>query len=285
MRRRSFIQEPNSRLATWALRMAVFSLIATVLDIFIVFFDVLEFRPALATVAGSIALAMIALLLAFGGFAAIWKDGLGGLGSAVGAIAISLGLLGYPAYLAAKAYKLPRIYDITTDPIDPPRYRELARIRVGDANPTIYAGLATAEQQRTAYPEIEPLQEEASPRAAYQAVLAVMTKRKWKLYPSPPERGRDGQVEGVARTPPLGIRNDVVVRIRAIPDGSRIDARSSSRYGNFDFGSNAALIRRLLDDVDDAIGNQKPEQPVLPPPAKKQPQKTAPKGNQPTAKR
>ena len=285
MRRRSFIQEPNSRLATWALRMAVFSLIATVLDIFIVFFDVLEFRPALATVEGSIALAMIALLLAFGGFAAIWKDGLGGLGSAVGAIAISLGLLGYPAYLAAKAYKLPRIYDITTDPIDPPRYRELARIRVGDANPTIYAGLATAEQQRTAYPEIEPLQEEASPRAAYQAVLAVMTKRKWKLYPSPPERGRDGQVEGVARTPPLGIRNDVVVRIRAIPDGSRIDARSSSRYGNFDFGSNAALIRRLLDDVDDAIGNQKPEQPVLPPPAKKQQPKSAPKANQSTAKR
>jgi hypothetical protein len=77
----------------------------------------------------------------------------------------------------------------------------------------------------------------------------------------------------------------VVVRIRAIRDGSRIDARSSSRYGNFDFGSNAALIRRLLDDVDDAIGNQKPEQPVLPPPAKKQQQKTQPKGNQPAAKR
>jgi len=285
MRRRSFIQEPPSRLATWALRMAVFSLIATILDVFIVFFDVLEFRPALATVAGSIALASIALLLAFGGFAVIWKDGLGGLGAAVGAVAISLALLGYPAYLAVKAYKLPRIYDITTDPIDPPRYRELARIRVGDANPTIYAGLATAEQQRAAYPDIEPLEEEASARAAFQAALAVMTKRKWKLYPSPPERGRDGQIEGVARTPPLGIRNDVVVRIRAIPDGSRIDARSSSRYGNFDFGSNAALIRRLLDDVDDAIGNQKPEQPVLPAPAKKQQQKTAPKGNQPTAKR
>jgi uncharacterized protein DUF1499 len=283
MRRRTFIQEPTSRLAIWALRMAAFSLIATVLDVFIVFFDVLEFRPALVSVAGSIAFALIALLLAFGGFAVIWKDGLGGLGSAVGAVALSLGLLGYPAYLAAKAYKLPRIYDITTDPIDPPRYRELARIRVGDANPTIYAGLATAEQQRAAYPDIEPLQEDASPRAAYQAILAVMTKRKWKLYPSPPDRGRDGQIEGVARTPPLGIRNDVVVRIRAIPDGSRIDARSSSRYGSFDLGSNAALIRRLLDDVDDAIGNQKPEQPVLPPPAKKQ--KTQPKGNQSTAKR
>ena len=112
MRRRTFIQDPNSRLATWALRMAVFSLIATVLDVFIVFFDVLEFRPALATVAGSIALALIALLLAFGGFAVIWKDGLGGLGSAVGAIAISLGLLGYPAYLAAitKAKKVMATY-------------------------------------------------------------------------------------------------------------------------------------------------------------------------------
>jgi hypothetical protein len=60
----------------------------------------------------------------------------------------------------------------------------------------------------------------------------------------------------------MGLREDVVIRVRADGQGSRIDIRSSSRYGSFDFGSNAARVRTLIDDIDDAIGRQKPEQPV-----------------------
>jgi uncharacterized protein (DUF1499 family) len=284
MRRRAFIEEPPSRLAIWALRMGFFSLLATVLAIIIVRSGVLEIRPALATVAGALAFAGIAVLLAFAAFAVIWKEGLKGTGSAFGAIAIGLVLLAYPAYLGIKGYKLPWIYDITTDPTDPPRYEALARIRPRDANPIIYAGLSAAQQQRAAYPDVEPLEEEASPKAAYDATVAVITKRKWTvLLKRAPEGRRDGQIEAVARTPILGFRDDVVVRIRSIPDGSRVDVRSSSRYGSFDFGSNADRIRRFLDDVDDVIGQQKPE-PVAPPP-KKQQQKAPPKGNQPSARR
>lgn len=284
MRRRTFIEEPVSRFAVWASRMAFFSLAATVLAILIVRSGVLEIRPALATVAGALAFAVLAVLLAFAAFAVIWKDGLRGMGSALGAIAIGVGLLSYPAYLGIKGYKLPRIYDITTDPIDYPRYEALARIRPRDANPILYAGLSAAEQQRSAYPDIEPLEEEASPKAAYDATLAVVTKRKWTVVlKRPPEARRDGQIEAVARTPILGFRDDVVVRIRAIPDGSRIDARSSSRYGSFDFGSNADRIRKLLDDIDEVIGDQKPERPVIP--IVKKQKAPPPKSNQPTARR
>src|SRR5205807_3790680 len=174
-------------------RVAFFSLVATVLAIIIVRSGLLEIRPAIGTLAGALSLAVIALLLAFAAFAVIWKDGLGGMGSALSAIAISIGLLGYPAYLGIKAYKLPWIYDITTDPIDPPRYEALARIRPRDANPVIYAGLSAAEQQRAAYPDIEPLEQEATPQASYDATLAVVTKRKWNIVARrPPERGREG---------------------------------------------------------------------------------------------
>jgi hypothetical protein len=68
----------------------------------------------------------------------------------------------------------------------------------------------------------------------------------------------------VARTLIMGFRDDVVVRVRGGEDGSRIDVRSSSRYGSFDFGSNAARVRSLINDIDDAVGDQKPEVPVLP---------------------
>jgi hypothetical protein len=249
--------------------MAVFSLAATILAIIIVRSGLLEVRPALATFAGALALSVIALLLAFAAFVVIWREGLPGMGYALTAIGIGLALLAYPSYLGIQAYRLPWIYDITTDPIDPPRFEALARIRPRDANPIIYAGLSAAEHQRNAYPDVESLEEDASPLAAYDAVLAVIAKRRWNVVARrPPERGREGRIEAVARTAIMGFREDVVVRVRADGEGSRIDMRSSSRYGSFDFGSNAARVRGLINDIDEAIGSQKSEQPALPAPKK-----------------
>jgi len=269
MLRRHVVEQPTSQLAVWARRMAVFSLMATILAIIIVRSGLLEVRPALATFAGALALSVIALLLAFSAFVVIWREGLMGMGYALTAIGIGVGLLAYPSYLGILAYRLPWIYDITTDAIDPPRFEALARIRPRDANPIIYAGLSAAEHQQNAYPEIESLEQETSPMAAYDAALAVITKRRWNVVARrPPERGREGRIEAVARTPIMGFREDVVVRVRADGDGSRVDVRSSSRYGSFDFGTNAARVRGLIDDIDEAIGSQKPEQTVAPAPKK-----------------
>jgi hypothetical protein len=74
-------------------------------------------------------------------------------------------------------------------------------------------------------------------------------------------------IEAVARTPIMGFRDDVVVRIRFDEEGSRVDIRSSSRYGRTDFGTNAARIRRMLSDIDDSAGSEgeaakKPAKPV-----------------------
>jgi uncharacterized protein (DUF1499 family) len=57
----------------------------------------------------------------------------------------------------------------------------------------------------------------------------------------------------VARTPIMGFRDDVAVRIRPTADGARIDVRSASRYGRHDFGTNAARLRSLLEDIDELI--------------------------------
>jgi uncharacterized protein (DUF1499 family) len=286
MARRHLPAEPISRLAVWARRMALFSLTAMCLSVVIVRSGLVEIGPAVVTFVGALAPAVIALLLAFAAFVVIWKDGLRGLGAALGAMVISAVVLAYPSYLSYRAYKLPWIYDITTDPIDPPRYEALARLRPRDANPIAYAGLYAAEQQRAAYPDIEPLDEDATPEVAFKATLAVVTKRKWIIIDRrPPQPGRpEGHIEAVARTLIMGLRDDVVLRVRGGPDGSRIDVRSSSRFGSFDFGSNAARIRKLIDDIDEAVGNEKPEPAVLPP--KKLPAPgpgPAPKRDQPIA--
>ncbi len=284
MARRHIVDEPTSKLAVWAWRVGVFSLAAALLAIVIVRAGLLEFRPGLATFAGALAFAVLALLLALAAFVVIWKDGLAGMGHALAAMALSFALLAYPVYFAVKAYQLPWIYDITTDPIDPPRYEALAKVRPRDANPVAYAGLYAAEQQRAAYPDVESLEQNASPEGAYNAALAVINKRRWRVVDArAPQAGRrDGHIEAVARTAVMGFRDDVVVRVRPDGDGSRVDVRSSSRHGTFDFGANAARIRSLLDDIDEEIGDQRAERPAESP----APKKTAPKkGAQPRTNR
>src|SRR4029450_9902951 len=271
MARHHMHSEPTSRLAIWARRMAAFAFVASFLAVIIVRSGLLEIRPALATFAGALAIAVIALLLALAAFVVIWMEGLwmeglAGMGAALAAMAISLALLAYPAYLGLKAYRLPWIYDITPDPIDPPRFEALARLRVRDANPTTYAGLYAAEQQRAAYPDVGPLGTNATVQAAYDAALAVVNKRRWRIVDArAPQAGRrEGRIEAVARTPIMGFRDDVVIRVRAETDGVRIDARSASRYGSFDFGTNAARVRGLMTDIEDTLRAQKLERPPTP---------------------
>jgi uncharacterized protein (DUF1499 family) len=278
MARRRLAEEPTSRLAIWARRCAFFSLAAAFLSVLIVRSGILEIVPALATFAGALLFAVLGIVLAFGAFIVIWKDGINGAGHSFAAIGIGAALIAYPAYLGIRAYKLPMINDITTDPIDPPRFDVLSRLRPRGTSQ--YAGLYAAELQHKAYPDIEPLSVSASPKAAYDIAMAVIVRRKWRVVvdrPPQPSR-RDGQIEAVARTPIMGFRDDVSLRVRPNEDGARIDVRSASRYGRHDFGANAARIRSLLDDIDSRVADlaeeklEKPPPKGAPAPAKQQPQ-------------
>ena len=281
MARRRLAAQGTSRLAVWARRCAFFALAATVLAIGIVRAGLLEIVPSLATFAGALVFALFGIVLALGAFIVIWKDGIGGAGHAFTAVAIGLALLAYPAYLGVRAYTLPMINDVTTDPINPPRFDVVARLR--PRGTVEYAGLYAAEQQREAYPDIETLTVQASPQIAYEEASKVIVKRKWRVVVErAPQAGRrDGQIEAVARTAIMGFRDDVAVRIRAASDGALIDVRSASRYGRHDLGANAARIRSLLEDIDEAVSirtdqqerqRRPPPKQAKPAPGKKEPQ-------------
>ena len=172
------------------------------------------------------------------------------------------------------------INDITTDPIDPPRFEAIARLRPRDANPVVYAGLDAAEQQREAYPDIEPLIVSATPQLAYEAAsrsspsasgASSMRARRRPGRPRRPDRGGGAHADhglprrrGAARAPDQ--------------DGARIDMRSASRYGKHDFGANASRISSLLEEIDEVVAlrreagrrNRRPSRPkpTEPSPAK-----------------
>src|SRR6266852_6128623 len=275
MIRPRILEEPLSRLAVWSRRVAVFSIPVVLLAITIVRSGLLELAPALATFGGALALAVVAIVLAFGAFIVIWREGLRGGGHAVVALMIGIGILAYPAYLATRAYRLPAINDVTTDPLDPPRFEAIARLRSRESNPITYAGLRAAELQRAAYPDIEPLLLNATLQEAYDSALAVITRRKWRIVDArPPQPGRrDGLIEAVARSPIMGFRDDVVVR--PAQEGARVDVRSASRYGRSDLGANASRVRALIEDIDDAAGSEEEKRKKAVPakaPAPKKPQ-------------
>ena len=290
MARHRLVDEPVSRLAVWARRIALFSLAATVISVIVVRSGALEIVPALSTFAGALMLAAVAILLALCALVVIWFEGVAGAKQAIAALFIGLALIAYPAYLGIKAWRLPAIYDITTDPIDPPRFDAIARLRPRDANPITYEGLYAAEQQHAAYPDIEPDLTDSTAQESYDAAMKVITKRKWRIVDARPPQGgqpvanphapqptiRDGIVEAIARTPIMGFRDDIVVRIRATSDGARIDVRSASRYGRHDFGANASRVLNLISDIDDVLAlPQKPAPapaPAKPLPGSKGPQ-------------
>jgi uncharacterized protein (DUF1499 family) len=268
MVRRRIIEIPKSRLAVWSNRLALFALIAAILSTIVVRADLLEIVPAMATVAGALALAGAAIILSIGAMAVIWKDGLGGIGAAVAGMFIGLLVLAYPGYLATKAYRLPAINDITTDPADPPRLEALARVRPRQGNPAAYPGAEVAAKQATAYPDLEPLVLSASPLAVYETVRAIVIKRGWRIIEErqPIPRRRDGHIEAVARTPILGFRDDIVLRIRPDGEGSRVDMRSASRFGRHDLGTNAARVASLLEELEIAVDALPPSAAPEPPP-------------------
>src|SRR6201991_310095 len=253
--------EPVSALATWARGLAVFAAVAAVVWILIVRFGFLEIKPALATFFGALACAGLSILVGLAAFAAIWQNGSRGMSRILLALLIDAIVLAYPAYLALQYRKLPPIHDITTDPIDPPRFEALARLRTGDgANTAVYAGLYSAEQQRLYYPDIETVELDVPVQRAYDVTAALVAKRKWTVIDerAPQLPRRIGRIEAVARTPIMGFREDVSIRVTPDGEGSRVDIRSSSRYFESDLGSNAARVTKLIEDINNAVDNAKP---------------------------
>ncbi|QRG08507.1 DUF1499 domain-containing protein [Xanthobacter dioxanivorans] len=251
IRRRLYAEERFSPLARWSFRLALFCLPVVALSAILYRTGLLDFTPAVVTLAAGLGLALLAAILGTVAFFITWETGWLGIGRAIAAVAIAVAVLAGPAAVLARGMMLPRLTDITTDSADPPRFRGLALAHPRESNPLQYPGTEAATAQRLAYPGIKPVDLSATPEEAFNAVLALVQKRHWRILDAIPPRGtrRDGQIEAVAESPLMGFRSDVVIRIRPTPKGARVDARSAARYGIHDLGTNAQRIESLMADL------------------------------------
>jgi len=159
------------------------------------------------------------------------------------AIAIGAGVAWFPAHWLQTARAAAAINDVTTDTVNPPAFVAVLPLRASAPVPAGYPGVATAEAQRRAYPDIVPLELALPPAAAFARALDAATGLGWDVVATDAATGR---IEATATTPWFGFRDDVVVRVMPAAAGSRIDVRSVSRVGKSDLGANARRIRAYL---------------------------------------
>ncbi|ALP53276.1 hypothetical protein Tel_08970 [Candidatus Tenderia electrophaga] len=234
-------------LAVAGMLMAALSGLGTRMDMwhFSVGFTLLKWAAIIAAVA--LAVALIALYVT-----QLRQTRRGTLPAFLGII-IAATTLTPPLLWMQRAAAVPRIHDITTDTVNPPRFDAVLPLRRDAPNASAYGGAEIARQQRQAYPEVQPLVFAAPPRDVFPAALATAQEMGWHIVAADADSTR---IEATDTTFWFGFKDDVVVRIRAHEGGSRVDVRSLSRVGLSDVGTNARRIVTYLDSLSAKLGQQ-----------------------------
>jgi hypothetical protein len=220
-----------------------------------------SFTTGLELMTGSVALGLIALILAVIWMFAALRDNRGE-GKRAGMIALigSALLLYFPLRTIYEGMKAPAIHDVTTDPDDPPQFVALAKRSPG-ANGTAFDGKAMidyrGEHNTVSYMLHEyyagitkPLMPILPPSSTNPAPPAA--KMFWRCFNRAKDMGwhivdyneKEGRIEAQASSFWFGQISDIVIRIRPAGTlGARFDMRAQTLMGNRDFGHNLELIK------------------------------------------
>lgn len=250
--RRLIIEEPVSRAAVWARRIAWFALVVTAMAVVLMRFQLVDLLPGFVSLATGLGLALAAVGFAILAFVRIWAEGRRGIGAASGALLLALLVLAWPGWHAVKAVTLPAINDVTTDTENPPAFaRSRAALDRRDGRIPPDPPPETRLRQREAYTQIAPLTLDLPPEESFELARRAATNRGWQIIEAVPPGGRVGlgRIEAIDRTFLLRMPDDITVRVRPRADGARIDVRSASRLGTHDLGQNAQRIRAYLEEI------------------------------------
>jgi uncharacterized protein (DUF1499 family) len=242
--RRLIVEEPYSKVALLSRRLAVFSLAVALIGV-VAARSGLDPAAAFAVLGGAVGVACGAVLCAALAFVLIWRGGRKGAGQAAAGFFLALLLLAYPVYLAEKAIRMPRLIDLSTDIVDPPIFSlssQAQAARGGATPPSLPQSMRKG--QLKAYPQIQPILLDLDAQEALPAIVKAINAIGWRIVEETPPGGRSGlaHIDAIARSTILGFPSDVALRVRPLAGQTRIDIRSVSRFGPYDFGANQRNI-------------------------------------------
>jgi hypothetical protein len=242
--------------ARLALAALVLALVIAALAILVVRTGLTGFATGLEAMAASVALGSIALILALIWLVAAFRENRGdGKRAGLAALIGSMLLLYVPLHTVYRGLMAPSIYDVTTDPEDPPQFVALAK-RPAGANGTHFdAGQMIdyrGEHNTVSYmlheyyagitKPLEPLMPTGSPTAKmFWRCFSRAKGMGWKIVAF---NQKEGRIEAQAKSFWFGQITDIVIRVRpAGRQGARFDMRAETETGRRDFGGNLELIK------------------------------------------
>ena len=170
----------------------------------------------------------------------------------IGTIAAGLGYYVPASYVPGEGENVPPIHDISTDTVNPPDFVAVLPLRADAPNTTVYGGSddmtpeRLAELQTGAYPDITTVTLSDAPDIVFERALAAVDRLGWELVAQVPAEGR---IEATDTTFWYRFKDDVVIRIQPAGNGTTIDARSVSRVGRGDAGTNARRLRAFFETL------------------------------------
>lgn len=167
-----------------------------------------------------------------------------------GALASGIGWYIPTTFQAPPGQSYPPIHDVSTDLVDIPEYVAVLPLRADAPNTTVYGGARNmtpernAQLQTEAYPDLVPRYYEASEEEMFERALIAVEQMGWELVEA---NAYEGRIEATATTFWFRFKDDVVIRIRPLGPQTVVDARSLSRVGGGDVGTNAKRLRAFFD--------------------------------------
>jgi len=177
--------------------------------------------------------------------------------AALAMLALSLvagaGLAYGPLHYGYARRNLPPINDISTDTANRPAFQAVLAARAAESiDRTDTPEPKLSRLQSAGYPDLAPIRTALPPDGALIEALAIAQAMPgWTIVAVDAEAGR---IEASQRSRWFGFTDDIVIRVAADAQGSRIDMRSASRNGTRDYGVNAARIRAYMEALKRRIG-------------------------------
>ncbi len=235
-----------SKSAKWALRLAIFLPVLAVLCILAHRSGSIDTPSFLALLVAIALFAIIALVFVIAAFRSLWVNGKRGGRRATWALFI-VAIIGAPyLYAAALSLNRPDVADVSTNLINPPVFQAEIQLYGENADTIIAGGL------RDGYPEITGRRYNATADAILTLVQDLGAERNWIVTSRQGRVGANDEllIEFSRKSIVLGMPGEVIARVSDEGETTYLDLRSRSLFLNHDLGSNAAIVRSLIADID-----------------------------------
>lgn len=275
-----YYERRKSRAAIWCLRLAMVAVPYFILTVYLHRSTSIQTVQAFWLLAFGIAMVIGALLLGLRATVDLWEKGYEGGRSTVNGMALSLLLLSPFGYQLFQALDNPQLNDLATDVINPPVYLTGQSSVSNQPNYDQYKSRVIV----SSYPQIITRRYNAAPERVLTSVFEILKRWGWtfvagKNVPeqlqeqlseesdeapaSEAELGgglaapleENGVLEDIivqieAKSFIMKLKSDLVIRLTSDGDSTLVDMRSVSHWGPHDFGSNAANIDDLMNELD-----------------------------------